>query len=345
MSRSNISNFQRQNKIDDFVFFSEKMINEISTRPSVKLYLESNKLKLVRFAHIHRSDGSYFAGLDTMLSHSTKPISFKDILHPDSILYKTCLTNINNTYVLDALDEVSKKINDVATHYDVMFIVTDAPREVIIDGKKKMLEKDEKIGILLIELGGCRDYPSVPVLKIMCSMNISPILIYIYLYILKKKRMKKGLLELAGCYHNIGGLCAYDRFGFVENYSLKKPTCFDEANSRTDYATTLPMEVNMNKISLKDLDEVLHKRKRLGNEPLCHGMFKDDRVLKKQYLMIEQRQKEYDNIIQKLINPVGKSEKGNVAKVGKRGVKNTRIKKKAIANNMRKNRTRKNARD
>ena len=40
MSRSNISNFQRQNKIDDFVFFSEKMINEISTRPSVKLYLE-----------------------------------------------------------------------------------------------------------------------------------------------------------------------------------------------------------------------------------------------------------------------------------------------------------------
>ena len=93
------------------------------------------------------------------------------------------------------------------------------------------------------------------------------------------------------------------------------------------------------------MDEVLHKRKRLGNEPLCHGMFKDDRVLKKQYLMIEQRQKEYDNIIQKLINPVGKSEKGSVAKVGKRGVKNTRIKKKAIANNMRKNRTQRNARD
>ena len=60
------------------------------------------------------------------------------------------------------------------------------------------------------------------------------------------------------------------------------------------------------------------KGSKLGNEPLCHGMFKDDRVLKKQYLMIEQSKKEYDNIIQKLINPVGKSEKGSVAKVGKR---------------------------
>ena len=93
MSRSNISNFQRQNKIDDFVFFSEKMINEISTRPSVKLYLESNKLKLVRFAtfieamdHILRVSILYY---HTVLNRSLS----KDILHPDSILYKTCLTN------------------------------------------------------------------------------------------------------------------------------------------------------------------------------------------------------------------------------------------------------------
>lgn len=344
MSRSNISTFQRQNKIDDFVFFSEKIINEISMRPAVKLYLESNKLKLVRFAHTHKSDGSFFAGLNTKLTHSSKEISFKDILHPDSILYKTCLMNINNTYVLDALDEVSKKINDMPTHYDIMFIVTDAPREVVIDGKKKMVEKGEKIGMLLVELGGCRNFPLIPILKIMCSLNISPILIYIYLYILKKKRMKKGLLELAGCYHNIGGLCAYDRFGFVENYALKSPTCFYEENSRTEYATTLPMEVNMNNITFKDLDEVLHKRKRLGDEPLCDEMFKDDRILKKQYLMIEQRQKKYDNIIQNLINPVGKSEKANIANVGKMGVKQTRNKKKVIANNMRKTRTRRRLR-
>jgi hypothetical protein len=225
-----------------------------------------------------------------------------------------------------------------------MFIVTDAPREVVIDGKKKMVEKGEKIGMLLVEFGGCRNFPLIPILKIMCSLNISPILIYIYLYILKKKRMKKGLLELAGCYHNIGGLCAYDRFGFVENYALKSPTCFYEENSRTEYATTLPMEVNMNNITFKDLDEVLHKRKRLGDEPLCDEMFKDDRILKKQYLMIEQRQKKYDNIIQNLINPVGKSEKANIANVGKMGVKQTRNKKKVIANNMRKTRTRRRLR-
>ena len=33
-------------------------------------------------------------------------------------------------------DQVSKRIDDAATHYDVMFFITDAPREVVIDGKK-----------------------------------------------------------------------------------------------------------------------------------------------------------------------------------------------------------------
>tara|TARA_B110000483_G_scaffold10520_1_gene12279 strand:- start:1651 stop:2682 length:1032 start_codon:yes stop_codon:yes gene_type:complete len=313
----------------DFTFFSDKMIKNISKRPAVKLYLDSNKLKLVRFGHTSGEDGSYFAGLESRLTRSiSKNINFKDVLSPKSILYQTCLQNINDVYVLDALDEVVKKVINMPTNYDLLFVVTTVSREVVMNGKKKTVDAGEKIGLLLIELGECKIYPNIPVLKIMCSLNVSPILMYTYLYVLKKMNINKGLLELAGCYHNMNGLCAYDRFGFVENYGLKNTKCFSEVNLLTKHATSLPMEINLGNVTFNDLDEVLHKRKRLGSEPLCDEMFKaDDKIMKKQFKMIEERQQVYDNIIQDLLHKSGVK---NVKTISKKGAQTTRNKKKGF---------------
>lgn len=310
----------------DFVFFTQKMINEISNRREFKLYLESNKVALTRFAHVDHDDGSFFAGLDTHITNSSKMIHFKDILNPETILYQTCLKNINDGYIMNALDEVSKKAMDMPTHYDLLFITATAPREVTLDGGgKRIIGVGEKVGLLLIELGECKMFPNIPVIKLMCSLSVSPILMYTYLYIMKKMGLKKGLLELAGCYYNINGLCAYDRFGFVENYDLKNIECFGEEDLQTEYATSLPMEVNLDNIDYKDLDDVLHKRMRLGSEPLCDDVFRDnDDVRKKQRAIIDARQAGFDKIVRKLL----KNKKG--ALVAKKGLKKTRVKKKAL---------------
>ena len=76
--------------------------------------------------------------------------------------------------------------------------------------------------LIIVERGECSQYPNIPVLKIICSLEgFSTVLMYSYLYIIKKQGYNMGLLELASCYFNIRGLCSYERFGFEEDYDVK----------------------------------------------------------------------------------------------------------------------------
>ena len=147
---------------------------------------------------------------------------------------------------------------------------------------------------------------------------------YSYLYIIKKQRYDVGLLEVAGCYFNITALCAYDRFGFEENYELKNTRCFSEEPITTKQASTLPMSVDMRNVSYKDLDDVLLKKKRLGDEPLCDKMYMDKANEKEQFAEIERRELYLDSILQKLMNPRNYTRRVNAKKISKNNKEETK---------------------
>jgi hypothetical protein len=98
-------------------------------------------------------------------------------------------------------------------------------------------------GFIIVQKGECTKYSYVYCINLICSQHSKgAILIALYLYCINNNSNitdKKGLLELANSYYNMGGLCLYSKFGFQYDNSLYGKDCFDDFNN-------LPMIVDLN---------------------------------------------------------------------------------------------------
>lgn len=302
-------------------FFTPAMIAEISSRPVMRDYLKSNHLKLQYLENEVTSDGVHMVlAIDRPTTRSG--VTYDQILDNNSLLFKTCENNVNGDYVRKGIADATEKIfREQSTNFDIVFLMT---TKTMMHGKKT-IPANTKVGLIIVEKGECSQHPEIPVLKIICALQgFSLALMYSYLYIIKKQRYDLGLLELAGCYFNIRALCAYDRFGFEENYDLKNTRCFSEEPITTKEASTLPMSVDMRNVSYNDLDDVLLKKKRLGDEPLCDETYMDKANKKEQSEEMERRELYLDSILQKLMNPRNYTRRVNAKNISKKNKEETK---------------------
>jgi hypothetical protein len=173
------------------------------------------------------------------------------------------LPGIGDTYFTDIMRDI-----ELPT-YDIVILAN-------IEKSKKRI--DQSIAAFLItEKFECKDadnlYTDIPALKLICvsSRNknryTSRLLIFLYLYALKQSNYKYGLLELAGSYCNLSGLCLYNKFGFREDLSIKTDDCFPEIG-------TLSMVADLDKITYANLEKALTSPgsdnvELPDSEPLC----------------------------------------------------------------------------
>lgn len=196
---------------------------------------------------------------------------------------------IGNSYMKDVFSRTSK--DDM----DMIIVVTTADETTPL--------KNRILGFMITELAECKDaenrFSNTPALNLICvgqnsgshSKFVGRVLLYMYLYALKKENHNYGLLELAGLYCNIGGLCLYNKFGFREDISIKSPTCFEDDDN-------LSMVAELNKISYSDLELALMSNKSENanvpdSEPLCEREKDLDKFQEK----VMNRMKNYDNIL------------------------------------------------
>ena len=103
------------------------------------------------------------------------------------------------------------------------------------------------VGFLIVQKGECSSFPDDYAVNLICVRDgvadgVGPILIGLYLYTILERvhtrgHLQLGLLELAGGYHNISGLCLYSKFGFVPSMNLAVPGCFPSPGN-------MPMELH-----------------------------------------------------------------------------------------------------
>jgi hypothetical protein len=105
------------------------------------------------------------------------------------------------------------------------------------------------MGFLIVQKGECAAYPKDYAVNLICVKDgakggTGQLLIGLYLYTILTRakttgHLQLGLLELAGGYYNIAGLCLYSKFGFVPAIGMAVPRCFD-------YPGNMPMELHFN---------------------------------------------------------------------------------------------------
>jgi hypothetical protein len=181
---------------------------------------------------------------------------------------------------------------------------------------------EKAVGFLISEFGECKDndkiFWGIPSLNLICAPKkhhcnsglpicqngcgaIGRILMFLYLYSLKQKKIRYGVLELANSYCNVGGLCLYSKFGFREDISIKteqdlkkgKRGCFGDPDN-----VNLPMVCDLQNITETDLEEALINNKNIdvpgSDEPLCNKP-----ILKtsEQQTVVDRRLENFNNIL------------------------------------------------
>lgn len=103
------------------------------------------------------------------------------------------------------------------------------------------------VGFMIVQKGECSSFPEDYAVNLICVRNgvadgVGPILIGLYLYTILERlqtrgHLQLGLLELAGGYYNIEGLCLYSKFGFEPSINLAIRGCFPSPGN-------MPMELH-----------------------------------------------------------------------------------------------------
>jgi hypothetical protein len=120
-------------------------------------------------------------------------------------------------------------------------------------------------GIIVVQKGECNKMPMYYTVRLICTTGQfkSASLLGAYLYAAREHGQYVGLLEVAGGHMNTVALCAYDKFGFVEDRELHY-NCFDD-----DEITNLPMKVNIKNIDLDDIANVVAGKRLKPPHELC----------------------------------------------------------------------------
>lgn len=163
----------------------------------------------------------------------------KKISRLPSSMKKCCGTNIGTGYI----NSQSRNLKNEKNTFDLA-LVTFQPHENFTSTKL-----DENIlGFIIVQKGECNKFNDTYCINLICSSifderakGMGSILIALYLYcIINNNNVidKRGLLELANSYINMGGLCLYSKYGFEYDPSLYGDDCFNDHNN-------LPMIVDI----------------------------------------------------------------------------------------------------
>ena len=188
-----------------------------------------------------------------------------------AILQKTCGDNIGSEYY----DLITTLFSTQPDDMDLVFITNTQFTTPASRRDNPLLSQIENpnciiLGLLITQKNECEMYPNVHTVQLICSKHKQgSFLLGLYLYIIKQQGFNMiadgrqiGLLELANGYTNVGGLCAYNKYGFKVSRDLYRDNCF------TDY-DNLPMEVNIKDTSVENIFSIykgisVHKK-----NPLC----------------------------------------------------------------------------
>lgn len=248
------------------MFFTTPIMKKLKARNTVQQYLRREHLRIDNITSIRE-----------IVKETRGGMVFNTLVPHDSYLMKNCSSNVYIGYVYSNLKEVKKRFDkyfreknerfDPQDFYDDILLLTDTRTQ-------------ERVGFAITEYGECDAMPSTHALKLICAIKgYGELLLYSYLFAAKQQQ-DEGILELAGHFENMGGLCAYNKFGFREDMSMKHSECFGEMG-------TLPMKVNLSKIGYDYLDIVLESKqnpkkktmlteileKDSTSEPLCNKYF------------------------------------------------------------------------
>ena len=256
------------------MFFTTPIMKKLKARNTVQQYLRRNNLRIDNITSIRE-----------IVKETRSGMVFNTLVPEDSKVMKNCTSQVDGRYIDGNLRKVKKRFDkyfreenerfDPHDFYDDILLLTDTRTQ-------------ERVGFAITQYGECNDMPSTHALKLICALpGYGELLLCSYLFTAKQQQ-DYGILELAGHFTNMRGLCLYNKLGFREDMLMKNYNCFGEMG-------TLPMKVNLSKIGYDYLDLVLEstsdiKKKNLltdliekdsTSEPLCNKYFvtnPDDQV-------------------------------------------------------------------
>lgn len=226
-------------------FFKKEYLDEICERSMVKKYLKEKNVKLFNYTTIQLETKNLrkLQGFDyktgEKVSTTTGGLVFDSLIPSESDIIKKCTINVDSEYILKELRDIKKIIdNDRSTESIDILIALD--------------NNDKRVAFGIIQWSECKMKPDIPALKIICALpgGYGDIIMYSYIYCLKKHGLSQGILELAEHFDNMSGLCLYNKYGFKEDMEMKNFLCFPEVG-------TLPMSSDVHDIEFDKLDRIL----------------------------------------------------------------------------------------
>ena len=222
------------------MFFTTPIMKKLKARNTVQQYLRREHLRIDNITSIRE-----------IVKETRGGMVFNTLVPEESNLMKNCTSNVSSKYIRDNLKLVKKRFDkyfreknerfDPQDFYDDILLLTDTRTQ-------------ERVGFAITEYGECDAMPKTHALKLICATKgYGELLLYSYLYAAKQQQ-DDGILELAGHFENMRGLCLYNKFGFREDMSMKHYTCFGEIG-------TLPMKIHLPNICYDYLDLVLESKK------------------------------------------------------------------------------------
>jgi len=173
--------------------------------------------------------------------------SVKDKLNKTTIkneFNKTCnptIDMVGGIYIRNSVDNIFK--DDDNSIFDFM-IITSSPVDKKMSSKQ-FGQTNSILGFVISEKGECKQYTNSQSINLVCSSQSTikgELLLGIFLYCIihDNHSAKSAVLELAGSYLNIAGLCSYTKMGFTHDETMYNSKCF------TEYSN-LPMFCDLSK--------------------------------------------------------------------------------------------------
>jgi hypothetical protein len=153
---------------------------------------------------------------------------------------------------------------------------------------KKILKTNKIVAFIISELGECKlpraHYPMDDVwsINLICggSGGNGAYLISLFLFsVIKGRQQGKwppiGVLELAGGYENIVGLCLYTKFGFKVDSSIRSSVCFEDYKNLPHIADFRQLDLDATKQTMTELITSKTPIAPFYKHPICYIKNKD----------------------------------------------------------------------